>query len=153
MGSQLFQGNLVEFDILDTYKKRWQTYWFGLDGFSRLPDDLVLATTEIGLPAAMNPRKTIVDLSGLNETAFAHHGFSADHLFQTYCPDLIYLPHPHYTRIIEQIINSPFFIQYYEHFPALELGTEMGVALWRGSRYYPEMRAVLDRGASGSRVQ
>ena len=105
-----------------------------------------MATTEVGIPAAMNPQKIIVDLSGLNETNFVRNGFSADYLFQNYQPDLIYMPHPHYQRTIEQISGHPHFVQSYEYFPASVLGVEMGVALKRDSRYHSEMRAIVKGG-------
>lgn len=143
IGSQLYKGQFLHFDILDDYRRRGYTYWFRLDAFSALPDDLVMATTEVGIPAAMNPQKTIVDLSGLNETNFVRNGFSADYLFQNYQPDLIYMPHPHYQRTIEQISGHPHFVQSYEYFPASVLGVKMGVALKRDSRYHSEMRAIV----------
>ncbi len=146
LGSQFYRDDFLNFDVRDTYLKRGSTYWFRLDEFSLLPDDLVMATTEVGMPAAMNPHKTIVDLTGLNETTFARYGFSPDYLFQEYRPDLIYMPHPHYQRVIEQISNHPHFIAHYEYFPAATLGVEMGVALDRDSRYYPEMRALVTHG-------
>ncbi len=143
VGSQIYKGNLLNFDIFDSYKKRLSTYWFGLDAFSRLPDDLVIVTTEVGRPAAMNPEKRIVDLTGLNEARFAHAGFSADRLFQTYRPDLIYMPHPHYKGMIEQIANHPHFVEHYEHFSASALGAVMGVALWRDSEYFSRMHDIV----------
>ena len=144
LGSQFHKGNFLNFDIVEDYQKRGSSYWFALDQISRLPDDLVLATTEVGLPAAMNPGKTIVDLAGLNETTFVHHGFSAAHMFDKYHPDLLYMPHPHYQKITEQISGHPYFISHYECFPASSLGTDMDLALWRDSRYYATLRALVD---------
>jgi len=144
LGGQLREGNMLNFDLVEDYKKRGSSYWFALDQISRLPDDLVMATTEVGLPAALNPGKAIVDLAGLNETTFVQRGFSASHMFDKYRPDLLYMPHPHYQKISEQISTHPYFISHYEHFPASSLGTEMDLALWRDSRYYATMRALVD---------
>ena len=152
VGSQVYRGNLLNFDIFDNYEKRLSAYWFGLDAFSRLPDDLVIATTEVGRPAAMNPEKRIVDLTGLNETGFAHAGFSADRLFQTCRPDLIYMPHPHYRGMIEQIANHPHFVEHYAHFPASTLGAVMGVALRRDSEYFSLMHDIVNRGITDGRA-
>ena len=144
VGSRVYRGNLLNFDIYDNYRERLSTYWFGLDAFSRLPDDLVIATTEVGCPAAMNPEKQIVDLTGLNETEFAHAGFSADRLFETYQADLIYMPNPHYRRMIEQIANHPNFVENYAYFPASTLGAAMGIALRRDSGYYSLMHDIVN---------
>ncbi len=143
VGSRVYRGNLLNFDIYDNYRERLSSYWFGLDVFSRLPDDLVIATTEVGCPAAMNPEKQIVDLTGLNETEFAHEGFSADRLFETYRADLIYMPNPHYRGMIEQIVNHRHFVENYAHFPASTLGAGMGIALRRDSEYYPPMHDII----------
>ena len=89
LSGQFYRGNFLNFDVVKDYRNRGSSYWFRLDQFSRLPDDLVMATTEVGLPAALNPGKTIVDLAGLNETAFAHRGFSPFHLFEKYRPDAL----------------------------------------------------------------
>ncbi|MDE2887845.1 MAG: hypothetical protein OXR72_06490 [Gemmatimonadota bacterium] len=143
VGSRVYRGNLLNFDIYANYRERLSAYWFRLDVFSRLPDDLVIATTEVGCPAAMNPDKQIVDLTGLNETDFAHEGFSADRLFETYRPDLIYMPNPHYRGMIAQIANHPHFVENYAHFPASALGAAMGIALRRESGHYPQMHDII----------
>jgi hypothetical protein len=80
-GSRHIRGELLEFGLFDSYKRRGAAYWFRLDAVSDLPDDTVISTTEVGLPAAMNPREIIVDLTGINKTRLAHQGFSADYLF------------------------------------------------------------------------
>jgi hypothetical protein len=144
VGSELFRGSLARFTVLDGYKSKWSDYWFRLDEFSALPNDFVIAATEIGHLAAMNPEKTVVDLSGLNETEFAHEGFSAGLLFEEYRPDLIYMPHPDYRPMIEEITDTPYFVEHYDYFPAQEINVAMGVALWRESKYYPAMRGIVE---------
>ncbi len=144
MGSGHFKSSLAHFTVLNSYKSTWYARWFCLDEFSTLPNDLVIATTEVGHPAALNPDKTIVDLAGLNETDFAHKGFSADLLFQKYQPDLIYMPDPLYEQMIEQISGNPYFIEHYDYFSAQELDVRMGVALRRDSKYYSAMREIAE---------
>jgi len=125
--------------------------WPGLVQFSDLPDDLVVATTEVGLPSVMNPRRTIADLSGLHDTDMAHHGFSADAFFAR-CPhDLIYLPEPHYARIRGAILSHPVFQRDYEVYSARMLGAEVGLALRRDSRHYPAMRTIAEGLLHGNR--
>ena len=143
---QLSDGTLGAFDVMGNYKNRWADLWFRLDAFSKLPNDAVFSTTEVGCASAMNPHRVIVDLTGLNETGFAHRGFSADRLFSDYRPDLMYMPHPHYTRIHGGITIHPDFVAHYEHFSASTLGTTLGVALWRDSPYYDDMRRIVLEG-------
>ena len=140
-GSRHVRGELFDYDLIDNYQRRGSGYWYRLEAISSLPDDLTLATTEVGLPAAMNPCKAIVDLTGLNETRLAQEGFSADYMLAEYAPDFIYMPHPHYARMTEILISNPGFSRY-EYIPAADLGTEMGVALKKGSRHYESMRKI-----------
>ena len=149
------RGRICCFNIQAEYDRWYSGYWFCLDKFSALPDDLVLATTEVGLPAAMSPRRPIICLSGLNERAFALKGFSAERLFQEYRPALIYLPHCSFKAIADAILADPFFRERYELFTAERLTAasglkvEMGVALRRDSRHYPAMRKILLDAAPG----
>ncbi|MCP4230474.1 MAG: hypothetical protein GY771_10060, partial [bacterium] len=140
-------GETLQFN-LDADSKRiwnWELYWLQLTAFSQLPDDLVIATTEVGLPAVMNPGKEIVDLAGLHETKFAQSGFSADYLFKEYNPDLIYLPHPHYINMIEEIKNHEYFQANYNLYTAEDFGVLMDVGIRRDSKYYDEMTRLLEK--------
>lgn len=143
------RGAIGRFSVLDDYRTNpeWRAYWFALDEFTALPDDLVMATTEIGRPGVMAPGKTIIDLSGLNEAAFARKGFSAELLIEDYRPDLIYMPHPGYRAMIAAIRGHPTFKTQYEHFPAEQLGTTMGIALRRDSKHYAAMRQIVTKNA------
>jgi len=119
--------------------------WFKLAEFSRLPDDLVIAATEVGLPAALNPRKTIIDLSGLNETQFALKPFSFERLFAQYRPDLIYLPHPDYKEMIAAIIGAPEFISHYDLLDLKKMAGgpyQLGVAIRRDGRYASSLHTI-----------
>ncbi|MEW5871908.1 MAG: hypothetical protein AB1894_21750 [Chloroflexota bacterium] len=141
-------------DVAEVYKEGRSHIWIALDDFSNLPDDLVIATTEIGQVAALNPNKTVVDLAGLNETYFAHNGFSASWLFLRYGPDLIYMPHPHYKEMIKEIERSPSFSNY-EYFPPESLGLIntssgfhpyfLGIALRKDSKYYGVMLEIIQK--------
>jgi len=72
--NHISQSYFAKYTVLDHYSLM-EDVWFGLDEFSALPNDLTIATTEVGLPAAMNPEKTIVDLTGLNENGLRSPGF------------------------------------------------------------------------------
>lgn len=136
-------GEYRGFDVTEEYRERWTGYWFCLDEFSLLPDDMVIAATEIGHPLAMNPGKIILDLTGLNETMIAHNGFSPDSFFQRFQPDLIYMPHPDYREMIRQIYADSFFINHYEMFPSSDLSTTIALALNRDSKYYDRMLQIV----------
>jgi hypothetical protein len=152
MGTRLvseFQAGWIgRFDVAEYYRASHQHLWFKLDEFSRLPDDLVMATTEIGLPAALNPRKRIVDLAGLNEPALARDGVSILFVIYRDRPDLIYLPHPDYRDMIAQLLHDPGFRTTYEVLDARALGAVMGLALRRASTHYGAMRAIVGGTAS-----
>jgi hypothetical protein len=111
---------------LDGWSKHW---WFRLAEMSALPNDVTWATTEIGLPGALNPGRTIIDLSGLNDIEFARHGFSAEALFRDSPPDLIYMPHPDYREMTEELIRNPRFRAAYDYYPARALGTRLALAV------------------------
>ena len=122
-----------------------QKYWFKLDLFSALPDDLVMATTEVGMLAALNPRKIVVDLAGLNERGLAHRRFQAASFFEKYHPDLIYMPYSHYKEMIEDIQKSAAFKDY-EAFDRNALGTkDFGLAINKRSPHYEAMKTIITR--------
>ena len=133
----LFQN----FTVLDNYRANWPSeYWIRLDAFSQLPDDLVIATTEVGYPGVLNPDKIIVDLAGLNDIEFARNGFSSLTLFSRYQPDLFLLPRSHYAELRRDISGSRTFRLGYEFF---QPDPGLGIALRRDSRHYHAMRQVL----------
>ncbi|MEM7530784.1 MAG: hypothetical protein AAF639_01295 [Chloroflexota bacterium] len=117
--------------------------WFALDQLAALPADITMATTEIGLVAAMNPHKTLIDLAGLNDSDIAHHGFSAERLLQTHQPDFIYLPHPHYQEMRTEILNNQRFQEEYVYFSAEELNALMDIAIHTKSKYYTQMLQIV----------
>jgi hypothetical protein len=132
---------LQNMTVLENYRHNWPSgYWIRLDAFSQLPDDLVIATTEVGYPGVLNPRKRIVDLAGLNDTHFAKHGFTAANLFERYQPDLFLLPRSHYAAMRGALIDSPEFRSGYEVFRPPQ---GLVMALRRDSQHYPAMRRVL----------
>jgi hypothetical protein len=136
----LVNGN---FSLVDEYRLEWRAYWFKLEDFSALPNDLVIASTEVGRLGAMNPQKKIVDLTGLNEPYIAKLGFQAERFFRKYQPDLIYLPHPDYAETIREITNCEYFKEFYVWFPAAHLETRLGVAIRKDSRYYGQMLKIM----------
>ncbi len=141
---RIAKGDIASFDLAKEYRTYLSDYWFALDKFSSLPSDLTLATTEVGHPAALDLHRQIIDLAGLNDPLFTHHRFSADLLFQHYRPDLIYMPHPGYRGMNQELEQNAVFKRDYEWIPSDRLGTTMGIALLRASPYYLAMRHVVD---------
>ncbi|MBI5728855.1 MAG: hypothetical protein HY983_01235 [Candidatus Magasanikbacteria bacterium] len=148
----LRSAHLTDFAVMHEYEASFKNYWFLLDAVSQLPDDVVIASTEITYPGILNPRKRIIDLAGLNDTYFAHSGFSAERLLSIEHPDVIYLPHPHYAEMLGQIINNETFKKNYLYWSAEELsqgtGQEvaMGFAVRRSSPYFGAVQqAVLQQ--------
>ena len=145
IAKQNSKGNLLSFDLKENYRSRFSDFWVGLEDVSKLPDDLVIATSEVGRVAAMNTRKQIVDLAGLNELSFATSGFSAGYLLESLRPDLIYLPHPHYMERIAEIVSYDRFEETFDHYPASRLGSIMGMAIRRDSKYYGELIEIIKK--------
>lgn len=122
-----------------------QKYWFAFDRFAELPNDAVIATTEVGMISALkgNLPKTVVDMAGLNEPRFSLKPFSAAAFFDAYLPDLIYMPHPHYVNMTEDLQKHPSFSKY-EVFSKSQLGTnDFGLAIRKDSKHYDKMRAIV----------
>lgn len=133
------------FDLQIAYDTLYNDSWYRLDAVSALNDEIVIATTEIGFPAVMNPNKTIFDLAGLNNTYIAHRGFSADYLLVETQPDWIYMPYPHYEDMWYSIFNHPTFEENYHYFSARMLGTAMDVAIKRSSPFYRDMLEIVNQ--------
>lgn len=148
----LQSGEVGKFDLVRAYRTTSASErWFALDRFSGLPDDLVVAATEIGLLAALNPGKRIIDMTGLNDRGFATKGFSPDRLFRVDKPDLIYMPHPHYSEMIRALEEDGSLNVDYTVYEAGLIGTHFGVALRRSSRHDGRMHSIV-RSAIQERV-
>ncbi len=140
----LARYGIASFGTLDEYQAYWGDFWYRMDQFSKLPNDMVMATTELGHPGIMNPDRVVVDFSGLNETAFAKQKFSADKLFQLYQPDLIYMPPRAYQGMVRSLTENPQFRRDYDYYPEDTLTPiSMGVAVRRSSKYYLRLHQIV----------
>jgi hypothetical protein len=82
-----------------------------------------------------------VDPLGLHDPFFAHHGFSATE-FLDRKPDLIWFPHPDYSKIISSILDDPKFWAEYDYYPE---AFDYGLAIRRDSKNYTSIyKAVED---------
>ena len=88
------------------------------DFCAKLPEGTLVAASENGRLAAYNPHLRILDLCGLHNSYFAHHGFSASYLFKKR-PAVIQLAHYNFTKINFDIVNHPNFKSDYDFYPNL----------------------------------
>lgn len=140
-----FDTELGIWDSRLAYQEKLADYWFRLDRFSDLPDDLVIATTEVGIPSALNPRKRIVDIAGLNEpTLLGVSGPTANEILGQFHPDVIYMPHNHYSRLVRSFAESKEFTETYFLLPAEDAHAAFGVAVRRESPHIEAMLEILN---------
>jgi hypothetical protein len=86
------------------------------------PPGARLAMSEHGLVAARAPAAVIIDVIGLHDRWFSRHRFAAAELFRRR-PDLIWMPHPDYTQMIRDILDSDEFWRDFDFYPdALTFG-------------------------------
>jgi hypothetical protein len=130
-----------EFDMPRYAGSKHAFQWVGIEAISKLPDDLVIAATEVGLPGALNPRKVLIDMTGLNERMFAHQRFTAKRMFASYQPDLVYMPHDDYTNMHRSLRQSPEMRGYDLYERNRFSGGALAVAIRRDSPHF----AALDR--------
>jgi hypothetical protein len=154
LGARLSHPIYANFDTHRLVALSWpHQFWYHLDEVADLPDDLVVAATEVGYLGTLNPGKPIVDLAGLNTADFARAPFAADLLFEKYNPDLIYLPHPHYVEMNQAIFNAPQFQQNYVYWHRDELGVWLDVAIRRDSKHFEALRRMMDKGKISAPVR
>ena len=118
--------------------------WPGLRAFARLPSDLVIATSEVGLPGALNPDKAIIDMVGLNEPSIAREGFDARRFLAQHRPDVVYMFHQDYRSMIEELESDADFQADYDYYPADTLQARLGVAVRRDSRHFAELTRIIE---------
>ena len=103
------------------------------------PDRARFAMSEHGLPGALAPRTTIIDLLGLHDPYFARHGFSAAELFRRK-PDLIWLPHEDHTQMLKDIVGSDEFWAHYDFYPDAFF---YGLAVRKDGEKHERVRAAV----------
>lgn len=137
-------GTLGRFEVARHFTKGGMNrVWPGLDVIAALPDDLTVATTEVGFPAVMNPAKRIIDLAGLNETDIALGRKSPAEVLRAERPDVLYLPHPDYREMNGLIRDQPGLLDDYEVAPGRPAPPTLQIAILRTSRHFEVLRRVL----------
>jgi hypothetical protein len=131
------------FSARATYQSDLTDYWAHLDALGGLPDDLEIATSEVGMPAAFYPNRKIHDLAGLNNATLVAERLTAKSILKHCAADLIYLPHDHYKRLNKDIASSQEFAERYHQFTPKEVKAMMGVAIRKDSPYAGELLRIF----------
>jgi hypothetical protein len=103
------------------------------------PSGTRFAMSEHGLPGALAPSATIIDVLGLHDPSFARHGFSVAQLFRRE-PDVIWMPHPDHADMLRDILGSDELWQRYDVYPEAFF---YGLALRRDGPRYPRLAQLL----------
>lgn len=131
------------FSVLATYRADLYDYWPKLDALAHLPDDLEIATTEVGMPAALYPHRNILDLAALNHPRLMEDGLTAQAVLTHCAADLVYLPHENYVRLHAALAASTAFAERYTVFSAKDVHAAMGVAIRKDSPYATRLREIF----------
>ncbi|MEM1206347.1 MAG: hypothetical protein AAGN66_24155 [Acidobacteriota bacterium] len=95
-------------------------WWTSIQAFGelarQLPAGTRVAMSEHGLVAALAPQIEVIDMVGLHDPYFAHRGFDVDELLGRE-PDLIWFPHPDYTRMIAELWDAEALWGNYDVYP------------------------------------
>lgn len=137
-------GRIGRFEMNKVYQEIGLRHWPYLDRFSKLPDDMSMATTEIGVPGVMNTGRKIVDLAGLTDPDFASTRFDIIRLVREQQPDLIFMPHPHYKVMNKTLRQDSSFQADYLLFTEEALDSYMGIAIRRKSPHFYAMKFIVE---------
>lgn len=120
-------------------------WWKTIQEFSeiavRLPKGTRIALSEYGFIGAKASNIHIIDPLGLHDPFFAHNGFSSEEFFKRE-PDLIWFPHPDYTKITSLLLDSQEFWENYTFYPG---AFDYGIAVKRTSPHLQQIYNVLER--------
>lgn len=111
---------------------------FSDDVAARLPAGTVMAASEVGYLGRAAPHVAIIDLVGLNDTEIGRNGVDVDRLIDR-APDLIWMPHDHYTGMRARLLSSPRF---HARYLVIAGAYNYGIALRRDS---PRRTAIEQR--------
>ncbi len=103
-------------DKVQAVRRNGDSYDFYAGKMTAIVDALdpgcVIAGTEDGVLSVLDTGP-IIDISGLHNSQMAHHGFSAQNLFDQK-PDILIMPHPALFKWAEAIRSNPAFLRDYE---------------------------------------
>ncbi len=103
------------------------------------PTGASFAMSEHGLPGALAPQVSIIDVLGLHDAVIAFDGFSTAELFRRK-PDFIWMPHPDHVAMLRDIIASDELWAHYDFYPD---AFYYGVALRTDGQHAGELSTLL----------
>lgn len=106
-----------------------------------LPDDAVIAASEVGYLGVAAKGKALIDLVGLNDTTIGRRGFSMDYLLSRK-PDLIWMPSDDYTGLIASIYSDARLL---ERYMVVRNAFNYGIAIRRDGPYAARIEAAARR--------
>ena len=120
------------------------TWWPALNAFSskvaaHLPPGSLIYASEVGMPGAVAPRVTVIDLAGLHDTSIARHGLDMDAVLNNR-PDLIWLPHYDYTHMFGVMLSDPRLLQQYD---VIAGAFDYGIAVRKSSPHHDEIMELV----------
>lgn len=115
--------------------------WTLFPEFARsLPTGTKMEASEVGYLGACAPQITIIDSAGLNDPYLAKHLMSVDYLLDQK-PDIIWFPHPDYTRFYGAFSSDPRLLRDYVVYGQ---AFDFGVAIRKNSPRQRQIAAAFD---------
>lgn len=133
---------LGTFETASCYQASYQDYWPKLLELRQLEGDWTLATTEVGMPAALFPAHTIHDIAALNNATLIKEGLNGETIMKHCAADLIFMPHSNYTLLNHSLRHNPRFLEAYEQISGKQLQSDLDVAIKRDSPFYPALMRI-----------
>ena len=117
-------------------------YWALFAEFARsLPAGTKLEASEVGYLGACAPQITLIDSAGLNDPYLAKHLMGVDYLLDQQ-PDIIWFPHPDYTRLYGALSSDPRLLREYVVYAQ---AFDFGVAIRKNSPRQSQIAAAFDQ--------
>jgi hypothetical protein len=107
----------------------------------KFPHGAVLAASEVGYLGASVPELMLIDVTGLNDSRIAHHGFSARALLARK-PDFIWLPLGDYPQTQYALLCDAEYQRSYLYFPN---AYDYGVAIRKDGPFTADILLVFAR--------
>lgn len=100
-----------------------------------LPRGATIAASEVGYLGANALQANVIDLSGLNDSEIASHGFNINTLMARK-PDIIWMPHTDYTYQRGLILSDPTLLKEYDVYAG---AADYSIAICKTSPFHREI--------------
>jgi hypothetical protein len=105
-----------------------------------LPKEIVVAASEYGTIGAKNIDKKVLDFVGLHDQDLKGESNIINAILKQE-PDLIWMPHTHYTSLHGKVLENEKFQQDYEYYHGVY---DYGIAIRRNSPFYKDIYREVD---------